>query len=176
MKNVAEFIHRAHFPRNPHAERANKSYVQFTTEADFRQPDRELLHQFEAPPAALVDPIPNQGCNFGDEERVPRSRHPVEVNALERPPKVTEHTGARYRNPHKAHSRPSALVSHPSLTVPSERLRFFGEKTRANRSFTRYGRKTKHAGDSNECFTLFGWTTKQGKKKEQPNWTLHRHV
>lgn len=111
--------------------------MQFTTEADFRQPDRELLHQFEAPPAALVDPIPNQCCNFGDEERVPRSRHPVEVNAPERPPKVTEHTGARYRNPHKVHSRPSALVSHPSLTVPPERLRFFGGRKRERTAVSR---------------------------------------
>lgn len=42
-----------------------------------RLPDRQLLHQFEAHPAALVDPIPNQCGNFGDEERVPQSRHPV---------------------------------------------------------------------------------------------------
>lgn len=55
---------------------ANKSYVQFTAGAG-DQSDRELLRQFEAPPAALVDPIPNQWRNFGDEERVPRSIHPV---------------------------------------------------------------------------------------------------
>lgn len=39
-----------------------------------------------------------------------------EVKAPERPPKVTEHTGACSS---KVHVRPSVLRSHPGLTAPS---------------------------------------------------------
>lgn len=88
---------------------------------------------------------------------------------------MTEHTGARYGNPHKVHRHPSALVSHPSLTVPSDRL-YLGGKCEGTAVSRVVAGKTKRAGDSSECFTLLGWITKQRKKTEQPNWTLHRHV
>lgn len=58
------------FLRNPHVR----------TKVKRSSPPRHvgnLSASSKAPPAALVDPIPNQRCNFGDEARVPQSRDPA---------------------------------------------------------------------------------------------------